>query len=272
MPWWARWVLTAALAAVALQAAAAGAAPGILGAARLAGTAAATCACLLALLAGLPRTFTIGEALVAAQAAALLGSAALQHLLWSSSSNQAATQAEAAAPCQRFVLLLTAGSVLGSALLFPLLLASRQQAKRKERAVQSHPRGGDGSLLPTGLPATDVAAAAVAALAAAAAAPAALWALRFALATRRRLLLLCWWAFALVAALPAMGWLNRSGRVPPILGTSLAQAADKGWRPVLACTHCHPALRCPNFLSRPCVRAHGCQAAAASSHSAAVAP
>ncbi|KAL4424664.1 hypothetical protein ABPG77_004471 [Micractinium sp. CCAP 211/92] len=187
----------------------------------LAGSVAAACSCLHALLAGLPGTFTIGEALVAAQAAALLGRNALHHLLsplvQSGSASQADQAMETTAPCQRFVLLLTAGSVLGTAVLFPLLLALRQQAKGLKPGPATRQRGANGSYQLPGLPVTAAAAAAVAAAAAAAAAPAALWALRYALATRRRLLLLCWWAAALAAALPAMGRLNASGRVPSIL-------------------------------------------------------
>ncbi len=230
--WWARWAVPAALAAVALQAAAAEAALGIVQASMLAASAAAACACLHALLAGLPGTFTIGEALVAAQAAALLGSAALQQLLSpllrSGSASQADQAMETTAPCQRFVLLLTAGSVLGTAVLFPLLLALRQQAKGLKPGPATRQRGANGSYQLPGLPVTAAAAAAVAAAAAAAAAPAALWALRYALATRRRLLLLCWWAAALAAALPAMGWLNASGRVPSILGGHLGMALETG--------------------------------------------
>lgn len=51
----------------------------------------------------------------------------------------------------------------------------------------------------------------------AAAALPALWAVRFALATPRRLALLAYWAAVLAAALPAMDWLSRVRRVPTII-------------------------------------------------------
>lgn len=232
LPCWARWALTAALTAVALQALAAEAALGALPAASLAATAAAACACLQALLAGLPGTLTIGEALVAAQAAALLGSAAIQHVfsqpMRSQGGSSAAGPAGAAAPCQRFVLLLTAGSALVAAVLFPLLIARQPQAQGHGAAALQ--QGKSGSRQPPGLPAA-VVAAVVAAVAAAAAAPATLWALRFALASHRRRLLMDWWAAALTAALPAMGWLSRSGRVPAILGELLCRRLAGGRRP-----------------------------------------
>lgn len=51
----------------------------------------------------------------------------------------------------------------------------------------------------------------------AAAALPATWAVRFALATPRRLALLAYWAAVLAAALPAMDWLSRARRVPTII-------------------------------------------------------
>jgi len=45
----------------------------------------------------------------------------------------------------------------------------------------------------------------------------AVWAVRFALATPRRMALLGYWVLALGAALPAMDWLSRARRVPTII-------------------------------------------------------
>ena len=56
----------------------------------------------------------------------------------------------------------------------------------------------------------------------AAAALPAVWAVRFALASPRRVALLCYWAALLAAALPAMDWLSRARRVPTIIVRKVA--------------------------------------------------
>jgi hypothetical protein len=163
----------------------------------------------------LPRVFTLGEALVAGQSAVLLGASALRQLL-----RRADTVAEAE-PCRRFVLLLTAGSVLAAGTTITLLLrwkpalgsmAVQQQTRSRRRRSSSTRAGAMNSK------AWAAAACATAATAAAAALPAAAWAIRLAVSTRRRTLLCGWWAGNLAAALPAQHWINSSGRVPPILG------------------------------------------------------
>jgi hypothetical protein len=65
-------------------------------------------------------------------------------------------------------------------------------------------------------PRTAATAALLAATAAAAVLPAA-WALEFALATRRRVAVLSYWALLLVVALPLMDWVSRGRRVPTII-------------------------------------------------------
>ncbi|PRW21040.1 dolichol kinase EVAN [Chlorella sorokiniana] len=190
------WLLWTLLALVALSARAVVSSSGLLGAAAVVAAAAAAAGCQHALLVGLPGVFTAGEALVVAEAAVLLLGSALQ----------AVQQAEDGAQQQaghyaRFVLLLTAGSVTSAAVLFPLLLW------RQRAAVQTRSSARVAALV----------AAAVALLAAAGAAPAALWALRLALSSRRRLLVCGWWAGVLGAALPIMGWLSHSGRMRGIL-------------------------------------------------------
>ncbi|KAL4855514.1 Dolichol kinase EVAN [Chlorella vulgaris] len=162
----------------------------------------------------LPRVFTVGEALVAGQSTVLLGASALRQLL-----RRADTVAEAE-PFRRFVLLLTAGSVLAAGTTITLLLRWKpalgsmavQQQMRTRRRSSSSTRAGA-----TNSKAWAAAACATAATAAAAALPAAAWAIRFAVSTRRRTLLCGWWAANLAAALPAQHWINSSGRVPPIL-------------------------------------------------------
>lgn len=185
------------------------------------------------LLSLLPRVCTLGEGLVAAQAAALLGAAALRQLPLAAGAAAAPGQVLATAPSPylRFVVLLAAGSVLAAALLIPLLqraqqampVASRARTRRRSRSSSS----GVGSSK-----AWVAAAAAVAALAAAAAAPAAAWAMRFALSSRRRALLCAWWAADLAVALPVQHWVIRSGRVPAILGKAAA------WRRRPVCSAC----------------------------------
>lgn len=183
-------------------------------------------ACTHALLALLPRAFTAGEALVAAQAAVLLGASALQQLPGAASLGVAADAA-----CRRFVVLLSAGSLLAAATLFPLLLWLQQRAR--QRQTRRHSRSA---------PITTVAGAAalaVASLCLAALVPAALWALRLAASTRRRRLLMAWWAADLVAALPIMRWLSGSGRLRSILGMcSMNTASGISTAVLLACSHC----------------------------------
>lgn len=168
--------------------------------------------CAHALLALLPRVFTAGEALVGAQAAVLLGAGALRQLFGTGLASAAAV-----APCRRFVVLLTAGSLLAAAALFPLLLWLQQHAR--QRQTRSHSRSAPLAKLAA------AAAMAVAALSLAGLAPAALWALRLAASSRRRRLLVAWWAGDLAAALPIMRWLSGSGRLRGILGAFVLRSA-----------------------------------------------
>ena len=204
---WSAWVAAAALLLLLALAAAEYAGSGRQHALALLAIAAAASGCMHALLTLLPGVFTVGEALVAAEAAALLGHSALQELV-------PASETDAPAPFRRFVVLLAAGSLLATAVLIPLLLLRCRPATRATAGRPRRQPSASGHLPP----AAATAATAVAVAAAAAIAPAALWALRYALSSQRRRLLLCWWAADLAAALPAMHRLNRSGRVPPILG------------------------------------------------------
>lgn len=196
------WLLWALVAVVALAAVAAAISDGLPNAATLLAAAAVAAGCQHALLVGLPGVFTAGEAMVAAEAAVLLLGSALQSLQQGAGAAQ-----QQAGPYTRFVLLLTAGSVAAAALLFPLLLWRQRAAVHKTGRSSAH--------------AAAAAAAVVSLLAAAAAVPAALWAVRLALSSRRRLLVCGWWAGALGAALPIMGWLSGSGRMRGILGEHL---------------------------------------------------
>lgn len=197
---WAGRGLPLALAALAaLATLAASTSGGLPSAATVLAAAAAAAGCQHALLVGLPSVFTAGEALVAAEAAVLLLCSALQQL-WQAESQQQP------GPYARFALLLIAGSLAAAALLFTLLLWRQRAAAHKRGS-----RHGGGS-------AHTAAAAVVALLTAAGAAPAALWAVRLALSSRRRLLVCGWWAGVLGAALPIMGWLSGSGRMRGILG------------------------------------------------------
>jgi hypothetical protein len=185
------------------------------------------------LLALLPRTLTVGEAMVAAQAAALLGSAALRQLLgpW------AEPFATPPSPHTRFVVLLSAGSLLAAAALIPLLL--RCQARAQRPATRSSGSGGGGG---NSRRMWVVAAALVAAAAGAALCPAAAWAARLALSTRRRRLLCAWWGGCLATALPAQHWVNSRRLLPPIIGEAcwlLGGAAP----PLLALPHADRLLR-----------------------------
>ena len=207
---WPGWVPAAALLILLAAAAAEYAGSGLQHAAALLAIAGVAGCGMHALLTLLPCVFTVGEALVAAEAAALLGHSALQEL-------GPASQSDAPAPFQRFVVLLAAGSLVATAMLIPLLLRC-QPGTQARAAAKTRGQSATSSNLPTSATTARAAAAAVAVAAAAAIAPAALWAVRYALSSRRRLLLLCWWAVDLAAALPAMHLLNRSGRVPPILG------------------------------------------------------
>lgn len=193
-------------------------------AAALLGGAGATCCCLHALLVLLPGVFSVGEALVAVQAAVLVWSSAFGQLLSSD-----AVVANVAGSCRRFVVLLTAGSLVAAAALLPLLLWRQQAAKlgAAQRQTRSRSRAGAS---PAAAAVAAVGAAAVAGIALAAAAPAALWALRLAISTHRRRLLCAWWAADLAAALPIMRWLSGSGRMRGILGESTLCMRTGGWQ------------------------------------------
>lgn len=198
------WLLWALVAVVALAAVAAAISDGLPNAATLLAAAAVAAGCQHALLVGLPGVFTAGEAMVAAEAAVLLLGSALQSLQQGAGAAQ-----QQAGSYTLFVLLLTAGSVAAAALLFPLLLSRQRAAVHKPGSRHRTAHG------------AAAAAAVVALLAAVAAVPAALWAVRLALSSRRRLLVCGWWAGALGAALPIMGWLSGSGRMRGILGEVL---------------------------------------------------
>ncbi|KAI7845351.1 hypothetical protein COHA_001058 [Chlorella ohadii] len=185
---------------VALAAVAAAISDGLPNAATLLAAAAVAAGCQHALLVGLPGVFTAGEAMVAAEAAVLLLGSVLQSLQQGAGAAQ-----QQAGSYTLFVLLLTAGSVAAAALLFPLLLSRQRAAVHKPGSRHRTAHG------------AAAAAAVVALLAAVAAVPAALWAVRLALSSRRRLLVCGWWAGALGAALPIMGWLSGSGRMRGIL-------------------------------------------------------
>ena len=173
-------------------------------------SATATCCTLHALLSCLPGSFTAGEAMVAAQAAVLLGAAAL-----SAPGSGSSSSSSSGMPPERFVTLLTASSLLAASLLIPLLLQLQSRARlaatpagRRHKPAASSL---DGSKLPY---LTAVAAGATIA----AAAPAVAWAVQFALASRRRAQLCGWWALCLGASLRVMAWLSDCGWVPAILG------------------------------------------------------
>ena len=229
LAWWKLWGLAAALLAVVAQAAAAEGARGAAHAAAMLAAAGAAAAITEALLGLLPRTFTIGEAMVAGESAALLGSAALELLIAGTPTGRGTAAVAAAAataavgPYRRFVVLTTAGSALAAALLVPLLLVrQRLGAVQPRPATRLQPRanGGSGSGSSSSRASLALAAAALAVAAAAAAGlvPAGLWALRFALSTRRRRGLCAWWAANMAGALPIMRQLSASPRMPGILG------------------------------------------------------